>query len=150
MVHHSQEALDDVFSAIADPTPTRRGDGPRMERHAYRLRNGGRRPGTVLRFTHAGWKPETDYSVSCNTTWGDQSGIGDCPRCWRRACWRRAQSGLGWEAGTRTPIRRSRVCSLTIRRPPRTLTILTSRPLAEFTALEKLDAHVLEPIGLLV
>ena len=24
----------------------------------------------------------------------------------------------GWEAGTRTPIRRSRVCSLTIRRPP--------------------------------
>src|SRR5713226_7287303 len=25
---------------------------------------------------------------------------------------------LGWEAGTRTPIRRSRVCSLTIRRPP--------------------------------
>src|SRR5579863_7966833 len=25
---------------------------------------------------------------------------------------------IGWEAGTRTPIRRSRVCSLTIRRPP--------------------------------
>jgi hypothetical protein len=25
----------------------------------------------------------------------------------------------GWEAGTRTPIRRSRVCSLTIRRPPK-------------------------------
>ena len=28
----------------------------------------------------------------------------------------------GWEAGTRTPIRRSRVCSLTIRRPPRART----------------------------
>src|SRR3954452_11162363 len=28
---------------------------------------------------------------------------------------------VGWEAGTRTPIRRSRVCSLTIRRPPKTL-----------------------------
>jgi hypothetical protein len=26
---------------------------------------------------------------------------------------------FGWEAGTRTPIRRSRVCSLTIRRPPK-------------------------------
>ena len=26
---------------------------------------------------------------------------------------------VGWEAGTRTPIRRSRVCSLTIRRPPK-------------------------------
>jgi hypothetical protein len=24
----------------------------------------------------------------------------------------------GWEAGIRTPIRRSRVCSLTVRRPP--------------------------------
>ena len=32
-------------------------------------------------------------------------------------CWRMC----GWEAGTRTPIRRSRVCSLTIRRPPREL-----------------------------
>ena len=25
---------------------------------------------TVLRFSHAGWKAETDYFVSCNTTWG--------------------------------------------------------------------------------
>ena len=26
--------------------------------------------GTVLRFTHADWRSETDYFVSCNTTWG--------------------------------------------------------------------------------
>lgn len=26
--------------------------------------------GTQLRFTHAGWRSETDYFVSCNTTWG--------------------------------------------------------------------------------
>jgi hypothetical protein len=25
---------------------------------------------TILRFTHADWKAETDYFVSCNTTWG--------------------------------------------------------------------------------
>ena len=25
---------------------------------------------TVLRFAHADWKAETDYFVSCNTTWG--------------------------------------------------------------------------------
>lgn len=25
---------------------------------------------TLLRFTHADWEPETDYFVSCNTTWG--------------------------------------------------------------------------------
>src|ERR1700680_3920537 len=27
--------------------------------------------GTLLRFTHAGWRSETDYFVSCNTTWGE-------------------------------------------------------------------------------
>jgi hypothetical protein len=27
--------------------------------------------GSVLRFTHGGWKAETDYFVSCNTTWGE-------------------------------------------------------------------------------
>lgn len=27
--------------------------------------------GTLLRFTHAGWRAETDYFVSCNTTWGE-------------------------------------------------------------------------------
>lgn len=27
--------------------------------------------GTLLRFTHAGWRPETDYFCSCNTTWGE-------------------------------------------------------------------------------
>ena len=26
--------------------------------------------GTLLRFTHAGWRSATDYFVSCNTTWG--------------------------------------------------------------------------------
>lgn len=27
--------------------------------------------GTTLRFTHAGWQAETDYFVSCTTTWGE-------------------------------------------------------------------------------
>ena len=27
--------------------------------------------GTLLQFTHAGWRSETDYFVSCNTTWGE-------------------------------------------------------------------------------
>jgi len=27
--------------------------------------------GTLLRFTHADWQAETDYFVSCNTTWGE-------------------------------------------------------------------------------
>jgi len=27
--------------------------------------------GTLLRFTHAGWRAETDYFVSCTTTWGE-------------------------------------------------------------------------------
>jgi uncharacterized protein YndB with AHSA1/START domain len=26
---------------------------------------------TLLRFAHAGWQAETDYFVSCNTTWGE-------------------------------------------------------------------------------
>lgn len=26
--------------------------------------------GTVLRFSHAGWREETEYFVQCNTTWG--------------------------------------------------------------------------------
>ena len=26
---------------------------------------------TLLRFTHAGWQAETDYFISCNTTWGE-------------------------------------------------------------------------------
>ena len=26
---------------------------------------------TTLRFAHAGWRAETDYFVSCNTTWGE-------------------------------------------------------------------------------
>jgi uncharacterized protein YndB with AHSA1/START domain len=27
--------------------------------------------GTLLRFTHADWAAETDYFISCNTTWGE-------------------------------------------------------------------------------
>ena len=27
--------------------------------------------GTVLRFTHGGWRAESDYFLSCNTTWGE-------------------------------------------------------------------------------
>lgn len=26
---------------------------------------------TQLRFTHAGWQANTDYFISCNTTWGE-------------------------------------------------------------------------------
>ena len=27
--------------------------------------------GSLLRFTHAGWRSETDYFVNCTTTWGE-------------------------------------------------------------------------------
>ena len=27
--------------------------------------------GSLLRFTHGGWRAETDYFVNCNTTWGE-------------------------------------------------------------------------------
>ena len=27
--------------------------------------------GTALQFAHADWKAETDYFISCNTTWGE-------------------------------------------------------------------------------
>ena len=27
--------------------------------------------GTLLRFTHGGWRSETEYFISCNTTWGE-------------------------------------------------------------------------------
>jgi uncharacterized protein YndB with AHSA1/START domain len=27
--------------------------------------------GTLLRFSHGGWKAETDFFVSCNTVWGE-------------------------------------------------------------------------------
>jgi hypothetical protein len=27
--------------------------------------------GTLLHFTHADWKAETEYFVACNTTWGE-------------------------------------------------------------------------------
>lgn len=26
---------------------------------------------SLLRFSHAGWQAETEYFVSCNTTWGE-------------------------------------------------------------------------------
>jgi hypothetical protein len=35
------------------------------------LRLEARAAGTVLRSTHEGWRSETDYFVSCNTTWGE-------------------------------------------------------------------------------
>ena len=35
----------------------------------FRLEDRG--SGTLLRFTHGGWRSETDYFVSCNTTWGE-------------------------------------------------------------------------------
>jgi hypothetical protein len=27
-------------------------------------------PNTMVHFSHAGWAAETDYFISCNTTWG--------------------------------------------------------------------------------
>jgi hypothetical protein len=27
--------------------------------------------GSVLRFTHGGWRYESEYFLSCNTTWGE-------------------------------------------------------------------------------
>jgi uncharacterized protein YndB with AHSA1/START domain len=36
---------------------------------AFRLED--RPSGTVVRFTHGGWRSETDYFLSCNTTWGE-------------------------------------------------------------------------------
>jgi uncharacterized protein YndB with AHSA1/START domain len=38
-------------------------------RIAFRLKAGG--PGTVLQFVHGQWQAETDYFVSCTTTWGE-------------------------------------------------------------------------------
>jgi hypothetical protein len=36
-----------------------------------RFRNEPTKSGTVLRFSHSGWREETDYFVMCNTTWGE-------------------------------------------------------------------------------
>lgn len=36
---------------------------------AFRLE--GRASRTLVRFTHGGWRSETDYFTSCNTTWGE-------------------------------------------------------------------------------
>ena len=30
-----------------------------------------RASGALLRFTHGGWRSETDYFTACNTTWGE-------------------------------------------------------------------------------
>jgi hypothetical protein len=32
---------------------------------------GAAKSGTLLRFTHAGWRAESEYFTSCNTTWGE-------------------------------------------------------------------------------
>jgi len=44
------------------------GDEWRETRLGFRLEASN--TGTQLRFTHAGWRTESDYFVSCNTTWG--------------------------------------------------------------------------------
>jgi uncharacterized protein YndB with AHSA1/START domain len=36
---------------------------------AFRLEKRG--SGTVVQFAHSGWQADTDYFVSCNTTWGE-------------------------------------------------------------------------------
>ena len=46
-------------------------DRRRVERHSYHLPAGEPPSGTLLRFTHGGWKSETDYFFNCNTTWGE-------------------------------------------------------------------------------
>ena len=38
-------------------------------RIAFRLE--GKGGSTVMRFTHGGWATESEYFVSCNTTWGE-------------------------------------------------------------------------------
>ncbi len=45
------------------------GDEWKDTRIVFRLE--GRGDGTVLGFIHGGWRAETDYFVSCNTTWGE-------------------------------------------------------------------------------
>jgi uncharacterized protein YndB with AHSA1/START domain len=45
------------------------GDEWNGTRIVFRLEAG--KSGTLLRFTHGGWKAETDYFVACNTTWGE-------------------------------------------------------------------------------
>ena len=48
-------------------------------------------------------------------------------RCQRKSVKCSKSLGMsGWEAGIRTPIRRSRVCSLTVRRPPNEAFILSN------------------------
>jgi hypothetical protein len=44
------------------------GDEWRETRLGFRLEASN--TGTQLRFTHAGWRTESGYFVSCNTTWG--------------------------------------------------------------------------------
>lgn len=45
------------------------GDEWNGTRIVFRLEAGD--SGTLQRFTHGGWKAETDYFVACNTTWGE-------------------------------------------------------------------------------
>jgi hypothetical protein len=45
------------------------GDERSGTRIVFRLE--GRGSGALLRFTHGGWRSETDYFVSCSTTWGE-------------------------------------------------------------------------------
>jgi hypothetical protein len=41
-------------------------NGTRIEFHLEANKSG-----TLLRFTHGGWRSETEYFISCNTTWGE-------------------------------------------------------------------------------
>ncbi len=41
-------------------------DGTRIAFHTLATKLG-----TLLRFTHADWRSESDYFLSCNTTWGE-------------------------------------------------------------------------------
>lgn len=45
------------------------GDEWNGTRIVFEIEGGG--AGTVLRFTHGGWRSETDYFRNCNTTWGE-------------------------------------------------------------------------------
>jgi hypothetical protein len=61
--------------SVAQQPPTRSewlcdtGNEWENTRLLFRLEPAGN--GTLLRFTHADWRSETDYFVSCTTTWGE-------------------------------------------------------------------------------
>ena len=61
---------------LKDDTPPIRAEwvcetGAEWEGTQIVFRLEGRASATLLRFTHGGWRSETDYFTSCNTTWGE-------------------------------------------------------------------------------